>query len=126
MKITEELRKELLASKERLERALNRLNSIKDEEEETITLRIPYEAEREDTKTIPQTSLCDLKDGYLYIQDELIGVRWGIAMRTTGPLAEKAFLLNEEYDWELGKDDDSRLCLVPIKKYEPYTGEKLK
>ena len=114
MKAKEEFKERIKVAKATIENALR--NSV--EEEETITLSIPYEAEREDTITIPQTSLCDPKDGYLYIQDVLIAVRWAIAMRTTGPLAGKAFLLNEEYDWQLGKDDDSRLCLVPIKKQE--------
>lgn len=117
MKI-EEVRKALLVTKEVIEDNLKRLE---EKEEETVTLRVQYEAERVDRYdiiTIPPSSLCDLKDGYLYIQDELIAVRWGIAMRTTGPLAEKAFLLNEEYDWELGRDKELRLCLVPLKKEE--------
>lgn len=107
---------ELLAIKLAMETALMRLDSLTKEkvEEETVTLQI--EPEREGVIAIPQTSLCDLKDGYLYINDDIIGPCWGIAMRTTGPLAEKAFLLNEEYNWVLGRDNELRLCLVPIKK----------
>lgn len=43
---------------------------------------------------------------------------WGAVKRIAGPLAGKAFYLNEFYDWELGRDEESALCLVPIKKQE--------
>jgi hypothetical protein len=116
----DEMKQELLATKERLERALTRIGSaiarleaIK-EEAETVTLRIQYETEREDTITIPQSKLCHMQMGIptLNTSEEI----WAVATRSGGSLAQKAFVLNDEYDWELGRDSEARLCLVPIKK----------
>jgi hypothetical protein len=117
MKTIEEIRKELLVAKENIEEKLEILNRLEDEEEEgTVTLRIQYETEREETITIPQSKLCTIDKVALHI----IGTTYNISItrRKFGPLAGKALYLNDSYHWELGADDEGVLCLVPIKKEE--------
>lgn len=90
---------------------------IEEEEEETVTLQIPYEADMYDIITIPKTELFEVTERSGVVKSGCTSVhRWAIATRLLGPLGGKAFLLNNEFDWKLGEDDDSRLCLVPIKK----------
>jgi hypothetical protein len=109
---TEEIKKELLASKERLETALARLNSIMEEGEEPVTLQLSFY-----NKTVSQANLFEVEGGSCVVKSGCTSVhRWAVKTRTEGPLAGKAFTLNEEYDWELGRDEEDALCLVPIKK----------
>lgn len=101
----EEVRKALLVAKESIEKNIEELNRLDEEEEEPVTLRVAYETERDDIITIPQTSLYSVK-------------KWKVTPRGEGLLAGKAFRLNDEFDWEIGKDEKNVLCLVPIKKDE--------
>ena len=39
-----------------------------------------------------------------------------MCVRTVGKYANKAFVLNDEYNWELVKDNSNYLCLVPTRK----------
>lgn len=39
-----------------------------------------------------------------------------ICVRTYGNYKNKAFILNNDYDWELVKDNSNHLCLVPTRK----------
>lgn len=115
MKTIEEKREKLLTAKVLIEEKLERLERV--EEPEPITLRSGYESEREKLMIIPQTSLCNLDLGTLYIADpsgrSMISL---VSTRLYGPLADKAFSLNEDYDWNLGRDEEDTLCLVPIKR----------
>ena len=123
MKKIEKILKEVEAANGWLARALIRLDISMKEEEGTVTLRVQYEAEREDAITIPTTSLYDVREGntlFLADPDEC----WVIATRRLGPLAGKAFYLNTEYDWEIGRDNVDALCLVPIKKEVKREGNK--
>jgi hypothetical protein len=39
-----------------------------------------------------------------------------ICLRNCGDYKNKAFLLNDDYNWELVKDNDGYLCLIPTRK----------
>jgi hypothetical protein len=39
-----------------------------------------------------------------------------IAVRSGSEYVNKAFYLNDEFDWEIKKDSESVLCLVPTRK----------
>ena len=115
MKTIEEVRKELLICKEILEQNLESLNRL-EVEEQTVTLRIGYGTEREEEITIPQSKLCTLDNGALHIIERTHKDHIAATRRKWGPLAAKALYLNDSYDWELGRDDEGALCLVPIKR----------
>ena len=98
-----------------LEMAMRRLDSMKEEEKEegTVMLKLAYFS-----RTIQQAELYNVGGGTLYIREKMNReeVCGAISTITAGPLAGKAFVLNTNYDWELGRDTESLLCLVPIKK----------
>jgi hypothetical protein len=118
MKTIEELRKALLVAKKSIEENLEELNRL-EKEEEPVTLRIQYgETKWEEEITIPQSKLCDMKGEYIYIKnwDDITEPIWTVTTKRVGPLAGKAFVLNDNFDWELGADEEGALCLVPLKK----------
>jgi hypothetical protein len=96
-----------------IEMALRRLDSSEKKEKQSVTLRVAYEAEREDTITISRDALCVPQGGTLYMD---LDREWAISTRRGGPLAGNAFALNRRYTWILGKDEQDVLCLVPHKK----------
>ena len=106
----EEVRKALLVAKESIEKNIEDLNRL-EKEEEPATLRI--ESKRERVIAIPQAELGTIKGGIMYIEDHIAMNR-----RSWGPLAGKAFYLNDCFDWQIGKDEEGLLCLVPLKKVE--------
>jgi len=104
----EEVRKALLVAKESIEKNIEDLDRL-EEEEEPATLQI--EPERERVIAIPQAELCHVDEGTMYIEECI-----AIARRKWGPLAGKALYLSDNYVWQLGRDRECSLCLVPIKK----------
>ena len=57
----------------------------------------------EDTVTIEETRLLD-------------GVRDRLELRCSHEFANKAYWLDDEYDWIIGEDSNHVLCIVPLKK----------
>jgi hypothetical protein len=67
-----------------------------------------------------QTDEIDLSTGIVYgikVFEECGSTNSSlIAVRTHGKYKNKGFFLNSDYNWELAKDDNNNLCLLPTRR----------